>query len=451
MNPSPALLSVIALCVLLTACRFELAADPGSSTPTADEVRLLLADDRVRQALAKAEELAERHRDPQSVLALAWALWRNGEVRAAETHFRRVADAGLEEGLTGLAAIRASSGDWEAAEQLATTSLSAPTTLNLTHAVLAGVAWSRHDPDATVRALQAWSSSEPDTARGRAAAAMASAVARLQSPVREWRGEASELPLLRTAAGDYAVEAYIGSEKVVLAINLAFRQSVLAPLSAAAVGLVVDGEPALADDARRFATDRWPAILSPQQAAVPQIDFGAVSLRNVVVAVAELPAGVDGVLAMDLLGGARWTLDTVEDRIVLTPPDQASILDSRHSDEVAALAWMKARLIVDGLAVQLLVFPRVQDQTMAAGLDLSADSRLDSDVLPVTAGSGAASATVSLGGWQGDALWRSSSLIGWAADGGIAPPAVLGRNLIEGWTLHWFPASQQLRIDRAKP
>ena len=112
---------------------------------------------------------------------------------------------------------------------------------------------------------------------------------------------------------------------------------------------------------------------------------------------------------------------------------------------------MNARVIVDGLAVQLLLFPRVQNQTMAAGLDLSGDSRLDSDILPVTAGSGVASTRVALGGWQGDVLWRPSSLIGWAADGGIAPSAVLGRNLIDGWTLHWFPASQQLRIDRMEP
>ena len=446
-----ALISVVALCVFLTACRFELAADPGSITPTAEEVRLLLADDRVRQALDRAEELAERYRDPQSQLVLAWALWRNGEVRAAETHFRRAADAGLDEGLTGLAAIRASSGDWEAAERLAVTSLATPMTFRVVHAMLAGVAWSRHDADATARALHSWSASEPGTPRGRAAAAMASAVARLQGPVRQWRGEASELPLLRTSAGDYAVEAYIGGERVVLLVNLMFRQSVLAPLSAAAAGLVVDGEPASADAAGRVATDRWPAILSPRQAAVPQIDFGAVSLRNVVVAVADPPEGVDGVLAMDLLGGARWTLDTAADRIVLIPPDQASTFDSRRTDGAAALAWMNARVIVDGLAVQLLLFPRVQNQTMAAGLDLSGDSRLDSDILPVTAGSGVASTRVALGGWQGDVLWRPSSLIGWAADGGIAPSAVLGGNLIDGWTLHWFPASQQLRIDRMEP
>ena len=161
---------------------------------------------------------------------------------------------------------------------------------------------------------------------------MASAVARLQGPVRQWRGEASELPLVRTSAGDYAVEAYIGGERVVMSVDLTFRQSVLAPSSADAAGLVVDGQLAPAGDAGRVATDRWPAILSPRQAAVPQIDFGAASLRNVVVAVADPPEGVDGVLAMDWLGGVRWALDTAEDRIVLVPPDQASSFDSRRTE-----------------------------------------------------------------------------------------------------------------------
>ena len=183
---------------------------------------------------------------------------------------------------------------------------------------------------------------------------------------------------------------------------------------------------------------------------MPQIDFGAVSLHNVVVAVADPPEGVDGVLAMDLLGGVRWTLDTAEDRLVLIASGQASSFDSRRPDR-ATLAWMSTRMIAEGLAVQLLLFPRVQNQIMAAGLDLSADSRLDSEILPVTAGIGVASTPVSLGGWRGDARWRPSSLIGWAADGGIAPQAVLGRNLIEGWTFHWFPASRQLRIDTMAP
>ncbi len=84
---------------------------------------------------------------------------------------------------------------------------------------------------------------------------------------------------------------------------------------------------------------------------------------------------------------------------------------------------------------------------VAAGIDLNGVSRLDSDLLPAVPGSGIAAAQLTLGGWHGDVLWRPASLSGWAIDGGVAPTAVIGANSIDAWSLHWYPATQQLRID----
>ena len=111
------------------------------------------------------------------------------------------------------------------------------------------------------------------------------------------------------------------------------------------------------------------------------------------------------------------------------------------------IAWLNARLSYEGVAVQLLLHPRLEGAVTSAGLDVTGSSRLDSDLLPVRAGSGAAPAGLSLGGWSGETMWRPASLVGWAVDGGIAPVAVLGGDLMRGWTLHWYPDSVQLRID----
>ena len=65
----------------------------------------------------------------------------------------------------------------------------------------------------------------------------------------------------------------------------------------------------------------------------------------------------------------------------------------------------------------------------------------------VAPGSNSAPAGLTLGVWSSEVPWRPASLAGWAVDGGIAPIAVLGSNILEVWSLHWYPASYQFRLD----
>jgi len=440
-----ALCFAVAFCATLTACRLELAVDAGTLAPSVGEVRTLLDQDRVRQALDRADLLSQQGGGPQTDLVSGWAHWRNGHVRAAEARFRRAAGAGLDEANIGLAAVAASAGDWEAASRLATIGLDADEQSGRGHALLASAAWVAGDRDATIRELRAWSAAEPGTTRGRAAEAMAAAAETLRGPVQLWDGTATSLPLVETADGALAVEASVGGRRVLLAIDLTFRQSLISEPAAVAAGLSVVGA---ATPGARGASNRWPSVLSSRQAGCPAIEFGDLSVRNVVLAVSDAPRGTDGVLGIDLLSRARWSFDPVQRTLLLGPPSGgARAARAAGGDPSRTIAWLNARLAYEGLSVQLFLYPRLEGEVAAAGLDVTGSSRLDSDLLPVRAGIGAAPAELALGGWHGEPTWRPTSLAGWAVDGGVAPVAVLGGNVVAGWTLHWYPASAQLRID----
>jgi len=432
-----------ALCATLTACRFEFAVDAGTFAPSVGEIRTLLDQDRVRQALERADLLTQRYRGPEAELVHGWALWRNGDLRGAQARFRRAAESGAEGGYAGLAAVWASMAEWDSAVEMAKIGAVAPERNGVAHAILASAAWVSGDADTAAREMRAWSVAEPGTARGRAAAAMAAAVARLDGPVHEWVGQPTLVPLHPLPGGGCAVDATIGGVRVRMKLDLTFRQSLISSGYAASVGLVADGSPL---HPGRAATSRWPALLSPRQAAVSAIDFGGIMVRNVVVAVAEAPADVAGVIGADILTGARWSLAAGCTELMLAPPTVGSrTLEGVEGGQV--IAWLKARLVREGVGVQLLLFPRVADSVVAMGLDIGANSRLDSQSFEVTPGSNLVPAQLMLGGWKAEVLWRPASLVGWAVDGGVAPTAVLGSNVLGAWALHWYPMSSQLRVD----
>jgi hypothetical protein len=314
-------------------------------------------------------------------------------------------------------------------------------------AVLASAAWISGDGAEAARQMQAWASAEAGTARGRAAAAMAAATVRLAGTPAAWQGGSVLLPLQRLSGGGWGVSVTIAGQESVWRLDPTFRQSLMSNLLAQRLQLSVDGP---ATPVERAASARWPALLSPRQAALESIGFGSLVLHNVVVGVAEVPADAEGVVGADILSAARWSFDAGSAQLAMAPPS-AGAKTLPGVAEGRAIAWLRARLVREGVGTQLFLYPRVSGQVVAAGLDFAATSRLDLPTFVVPPGSSTAAAPLLLGGWRGDVQWRPASLTGWAGDGGVAPTAVLGLNVLEGWAMHWYPGSMQLRIDVPPP
>ncbi len=426
--------------ISVSGCRLELAADVARLSSSVSEVQGFLDRDRVRRALDEADILARRHTNSRSDLVYGWALWRNGNAYGAEARFRRAVEAGLDEGNVGLAAVYASEAKWPLVIELASGKSS-----GAAYALLASAAWAGGKGDTAASELLSWNQVEPSTAGGRAAGAMAVAIGRFQGPPQQWNGDAAILPIRELAEGTWVVETKINSEPALLKIDLAVRQSIISERFATAAGIVVDGTDNVAS---RVVNNRWPSMVAARQAALRQLELGTVMVRNIVVGVSELVDGFDGILGADVLSSARWSLSLPDSQMMFSPPEQAVATDKlSRSFKGSTIAWLRARVIREGLSAQILLFPRIANEVVAAGIDLGAFSRLDSDILPATPGSGIAAAQLTLGGWRGDVRWYPASLTGWGIDGGVAPIAVIGANSFDSWTLHWYPETQQLRVD----
>jgi hypothetical protein len=415
--------------------------------PSVEQVRSLLQQDRVREALDEALYLAREYPSGLTETLVGQAMWRNGRVTEAEARFRRAVKTDLAESYVGLAAVRASAGRWDAARRLLSDVSGNSESGAWAQSLLASSAWRSGDLVETRTHLQAWSQIEEDVELAQAAAAMAAAVADLEGPS-EWSGAATLVELETTFGGGLVVPVRIGGAEGRLLLDLAARQSFLSPELAEAGGLTVrsgDGAVARTPDPPDLAMNRHrPHSL---QAACPDLQFGQARLRNSIVGVGQPPEGVDGVLAFDLLLTARWSLRFDSPLLALGPADASADVHQMIGGSIpATVAWLNARLAYQALAVQVFVYPLVGGERVAVGLDPGMRSMLDPEQL---LDGTRPRERLQMGGWSAEVEWEFSSLDSWATAGGVAPSATLGHNLMDDWILHWMPGQEQIRFDRA--
>ena len=437
--------------VLATACLAVGACasltDPGEPTPfgpNVERVRTLLDQDRVREALERARDLEELSPGLLTDVLVGRALWRNGDLGAAERRFRRAARAGIPAAQTGLAAVAASIGDWGRADSLAALAVVDDEAAAAAYAISSSSAWQRGDPEAARTELMAWSRVEAEVWRTAVAAAMARAVGSLAGPAMRWEGEVSAIDLERVPAGGYVVEVRLGDRPARFLLDLTARQSLVSEEVAAAAGLFVEASTVGA--VARSGPAGMLAGLVPRQAACELLRIGDVLLHNLVLGVQDLADGVDGILAMDLLAGSRWTLLPESATLVIAPPDKAREVDLLVADpDRTVIGWLRGRFVYQGLAAQFFVMPRVGGELTATALDLSGPSLIE----PRASGDrvGRVTAFLRLGGWSSEVEWNIASLEGWAVDGGVAPRAVLGADFLGAWVIHWLPELGQLRLE----
>jgi len=416
--------------------------------PSVERVRLLLVQDRVHEALGEALYLTQTYPSGLTETLVGQAMWRTGQVTEAEARFRRASKTDLAEASVGLATVRASTGRWDTAMRLLSDASGSTEADAQALPLLASAAWRSGDVARTQRHLQAWSRIEANALLARAAAAMAVAVADLEGPPLEWSGDVAVVELGSTIDGGLVIPVRIGDAEGRLLLDLAARQSSISPEFAEAAGLAVrsDGRAAARPlNEPDVTTNRhWPRL---EQAACPDLQFGGARLRNAVVGVGQAPAGVDGVLAFDLLLTASWSLRLDGPTMALGP---ASASDDVHrmigGSIPATVAWLNARLVHQALAVQVFVYPLVAGERVAVGLDLGESSILD---LEQDLGNLALRGRLQMGGWSGEVGWQISPLEVWASAGGVAPRATLGHNLLDDWILHWLPEQAQIRFDHA--
>ena len=416
--------------------------------PSVQQVRSLLQQNRVHEALDEALYLTRTYPSGLTETLVGQAMWRNGQVTRAEARFRRAARTDLAEAYVGLATVRASAGQWDMAMRLLTDASGSSEAEARAQPLLASAAWRAGDLAQTQTHLQAWSRTETDPLLASVAAAMAAAVADVEGPPLVWSGEAAVVDLENALGGGLVVPVSVGGTEGRLLLDLSARQSLLSPELAEAAGLVVHSGDLGADRAPQhpdWTTRRHQPHLS--QAACPELRLGTARLRNAVIGVGQPPEGVDGVLAFDLLLTARWSLRLDGPVLALGPASASEEVNRDIGGSIpAAVTWLNARLAHQGLTVQVFFYPLVAGERLAMGLDLGARSMLDPEQeLGISAPRG----RLQMGGWTGDVEWEISPLEVWASAGGVAPRATLGHNLIDDWILHWLPEQEQVRFDRA--
>lgn len=390
-----------------------------------------LAADELASAERVARDLEARLPGVDTYVLLGRVLWRTGDLLDAEAFHRRAAVDGLPEGLLGLARARIAEAEIEAGEDLRRL-LEVPSVAGRAGRLLAAALLAEGRTAAAAQAFRraADAAEAPGAAGDRA---MAAALESIDGPYATWVGEPDRL----TLEPGVVVAATLDGRPVRAMLSLAADRSAVA---SRLLGPEPDapGEEEAEDDPDADSARR------PRLRAA-RVGLGAME-ATVLLEEAELPEGVDLRVGFDLLASLSWALDLTVGTFAVAPAaaGPAPPLDLGRTH------WMSARVPRDALAVQLLVFPRVEGRVQSTALDLTGGTRLDVRVARrlELGQEGRAEVEVRMGAWRGDVEAEIVDLYPLGADGAIAPRAVLGADVLRGWRLVWRPGRAELVLER---
>ena len=211
----------------------------------------------------------------------------------------------------------------------------------------------------------------------------------------------------------------------------------------------------------RFDPMRWRSSVTPQFAArlgiriaarefASPVEFAGVSASSVPLAVLDTQLG-DGVLGFDLLADLRWLWSPESgDLVVGTANDRDE--GKEFQQALANTHWVTVRTIVDGLATQLVLVPRIGPRPEMASISpdgqatvsATAAERLPLENEPVLGQQ--LRLLTRVGGWRAEFDYQVVPDTGSIGQVPLAVPVALGTEFARSWTWRWSPADRQLAL-----
>lgn len=382
----------------------------------------LLAEDDIAAAEGIARGLERRLPGIDTYGLLGRVLWRAGDLMEAEALWRRAAAGGIPEGMLGMARSRFARGERVEAAAIAGELTSVEEVAVRARRLLAAVAVAEGDLREAAEQLATAAEAEENPRRARDLAE-AEALREIAAGERGvgWSGSPAVLDL---HVSDMTVAGFVDGVAARIQISL------------------MDDRTAVPADGSR--AEEAPPV------RVTEIGLGDLSAR-VPAEVRELPEGVGARIGFDALSRLSWVLDLRGGTLALARDPGRGLRDQAPEPSLPRTYWAAVRVVRDGLAVQLLLLPRVRGEVMSTGLDPGGRSRIDGRALsgPVLRrDDGPVDAEVRLGAWRETLPWEIVDLYVEAEDGAVAPQAVLGGPGLEGWRLYWRPNATSLALER---
>ncbi len=402
-----------------------------SAISTERRIEVALTGGRIAEARDVAVDYERRLPGPQSWSLLGRALWRLGALAEAEAFHRRAAGDGHPEGMLGMARVLAARGEYAAALDLARPALQVEDMTERAARFVGGLHWRLGDTEAAANAFE----SGAEVASGENAAqfaALAAAVRRIDGGDRaiDWRGSAKAAATELVDGVTWVIAEIGGTQARLRMAPMRWRSSVT-PQFAARIG----------------------EEMTARQLARP-VSVAGLAAAMVPLAVLDTELG-DGVLGFDLLIDLRWLWSPGSGELLLgTPDNRAEQADFQRA--LASTHWVGVRTVLDGLAMQLLLVPRIGPRPVVSSIardgaaTISQRAAVRVGVSDPVVGEELTLLT-RVGGWQGQFDYRVVPEMGAAGQVPLSVPVTLGAEFASNWVWRWSPDSRQMALIETPP